>query len=62
MDVYVPTSDSHRRWKVAVASVDTEVKGELCSVRHSQNGRVAITSVAGDPKVQDLPEMFMDVL
>ena len=62
MDVYIPTSSSHRRWKKALSGCDVAESGVPCSVRTSTEGRVAIASVAAAPEPVSLPESFLDVL
>ena len=63
MDVYIPTSSSHRQWKKALSGCDVMESGVPCSVRASTEGRVAIASVmAAAPEPVSLPESFLDVL
>jgi hypothetical protein len=62
MDVYVPTSDTRRRWKKEASGCAIEIIGEPCSVRQGLNGTVVIASVAAPPDPDTMPESFLDVL
>ena len=62
MDVYIPTSSSHWRWKKALSGCDVMESGVPCLVRASTEGRVAIALVAAAPEPVSLPESFLDVL